>query len=132
MNSKMMGVIAPKCGGENISISKLFLASLQSDHSMYKTSTYFIKEQMPGTTVPELLHLYKQELQDQSVSNIQIENNDLTFSNETFRFVWNSYANKFSNFKSGRIKIEDNDIEYLVTLEADNSRTLIVAGIIAG
>jgi len=97
---------------------------------MYKTSTYFIKAQIPGTSVAELLQLYKQELQDQSVSKIELDDNFLTFSNDTFRFTLNR-SDKFANFTSGQIKIEDNGPEYIVTLEADNSRTYTVAGIVS-
>ena len=99
---------------------------------MYKTSTYFIKGQIPNTSSTELLQFYKQELEDQSVSNIQLDGNILTFSNDNVKFVANRYANKFSSFTSGQISIEDNSSEYLVIFEADNSRTFTVAGIISG
>ena len=99
---------------------------------MYKTSTHFIKGQIPEASVADLLELYRQELEEQSVSNIQIDGNCIKFSNETFKFVPNRYANKFSGFASGQINIEDNGTEYIVTFEADNSRTFSVAGIIAG
>jgi hypothetical protein len=99
---------------------------------MYKTSTYFKKGQIPDTSVTEILQLYKQELEDQSVGNIRIDGSTLTFSNGTFKFVANRYANKFSSFTSGQINIEDNGSEYLVRFEADNSRTFTVAAVIAG
>lgn len=99
---------------------------------MYKTSTYFIKGQVPDTSVFELLQLYKQELENQSISKIQIRDNSLTFSNNIFKIVTNRYPNKFSSFTCGQINIEDNGSEFLVAFEADNTRTFIVAGMIAG
>lgn len=98
---------------------------------MYKTSTCFIKGQIPDTSVFELLQLYKQELENQSISKIEIRENSLTFSNNIFKIVTNRYANKFSSFTSGQINIEDNGSEYLVGFEADNTRIFIVAATIS-
>jgi len=90
---------------------------------MYKTSTYFIKAQIPDICIERLLALYKRELKDQGVSNSAIDNNTIHFSNNTFGFNLNRQATKFSSFKSGSIIIEDVGNEYQVTLEADNSRS---------
>src|SRR3712207_4326520 len=98
---------------------------------MYKTSTYFVKQQIPNTSVADLLELYRQELKDQMVSKIEINGNQLSFSNDIFKVPANRYANDFSGFRSGKIIIEDSGTEYLVRFKADISRTFAVAGIIS-
>ena len=98
---------------------------------MYKTSTYFIKEQLPGVTIEQILELYKRELEDQNVSVATINENELRFSNDFFKISLNRFANKFSGFSSGKISIEDTGSEYLVNFKADNSRMLVMAAILA-
>jgi hypothetical protein len=97
---------------------------------MYKTTTFFIKAQTPGISVPVLLELYKQELEFQEVSNVEVSSDKVIFSNETFKIFWYAHAYRFSNFKSGQINIEETDEEYIVTLSANLSRMLNKAGVI--
>jgi hypothetical protein len=97
---------------------------------MYKTTTIFNKAQTPGISRPVLLELYKQELEFQEVSNIEVSNGYLIFSIDTFKIFWLMDANKFSNFKSGQITIEETDQKYIVTLSADTNRILNKAGVI--
>lgn len=99
---------------------------------MYKTSSFFIKAQIPGISIPGLLQFYRQELEEQSISDIEVDENSLRFSNEVFRLPISRSANKYSGFTSGRITIEENGDEYLVLFEGDNARNLVVAGVVAG
>lgn len=99
---------------------------------MYKISVEFIKEQSPKLTLNKLIGLYKKELEEQSVSNISISDNTLDFSNNTFKIVLNRYANKFSGFSAGHIKIVDNTTAFVVCIEASIKRLFIAAAIYAG
>jgi hypothetical protein len=99
---------------------------------MYTTTTYFIKEQIPGATITELLHLYKEEMLSQHVPHLSITGNRLSFSNKNLSSVSNRHANKWASFTSGHISIEDTGDKYVVLLEGDISRTFIMVGIIAG
>jgi hypothetical protein len=96
---------------------------------MYKTSTCFIKAQTPGISIPLLLELYKQELEFQEVSKIEDTINGMRFSIAPYKIFWFQKANKFSNFKSGQITIEEKAQEYMVTLTADLNRLLNKAGL---
>lgn len=99
---------------------------------MFKTSTSIIKAQIPGITLSHLLNFYKRELNYQSVSHTAIRENCLSFSNKTYKFVINRYANKFSSFSNGQIKITDTENEFIIQMQANMTRLFINTGIIAG
>ena len=98
---------------------------------MFKTSTYFIKGQLPGVTQIDLLNLYKRELEEQSVNNISTNSDTIKFNNNTFRFVLNRFANKFSSFSKGQIKIVDQGNEFNVYFQAQQTRTFTSAALLA-
>jgi hypothetical protein len=98
---------------------------------MFKTSTVIIKGQVPGLTLSHLLNFYKRELHYQNVSHISTTDNTLAFSNKVYKFVINRYANKFSSFSSGQIRIEDSGNEFIIDLRANMNRLFINAAIIA-
>ena len=108
------------------------LGAIKLHYLMFKTSTSIIKGQVPGATLAHLLHFYKAELNCQSVSHISIKGNTLYFSNKVFKFVLNRYANKFSSFSFGQIKIADTEKEFIVYMEANINRLFINTGMIAG
>jgi len=97
---------------------------------MFKVSTVFIKEQIPHVTLGQLISRYKRELERQSVSNISVDFDTIYFANSTFRFVLNRYANKFSSFSNGQIKIVDTGNEFVVYVKASVTRLFISAGLI--
>ena len=101
---------------------------------MYTITTQFIKGQIPGTTLADLLDRYQKELQDQNVSSFSQDQDIIDFnnSNAVANIFLNSYGNRFSGFANGHIKIVDNDTEYIVYLKADISRLFILPGIISG
>lgn len=98
---------------------------------MFKASTYFIKGQIPGTTQKDLVNLYKRELELQRVNNISISVDTISFKNNNLKFVPNKFANKFSSFSQGQIKILDEADEFGVYFQADMTRLFTSAGLIA-
>jgi hypothetical protein len=82
-------------------------------------STYFIKAQIPGTTIDKLLRLYEREILIQGAGQTRIKDNAVEFSGG---FVLNRYGNKFANFSNGRLVIEETDTDLKVYLEADRPR----------
>ncbi|MGE5107617.1 MAG: hypothetical protein ACM3H8_08735 [Sphingobacteriales bacterium] len=82
-------------------------------------------------TKEQLLNFYRAELEAQSVSHISIDTDTICFTNDTFKFVLNRYANKFSSFSKGQIKIVDNEVEFIVHMHASMTRLFITAGLIA-
>jgi hypothetical protein len=98
---------------------------------MFKISTYFIKGQIPGVTKSDLINCYKRELDRQSVNNISVTPDTISFKNNTFRFVLNKFANKFSSFSKGQIKIVDEVEEFGVYFQADLTRIFTSAGLTA-
>ena len=99
---------------------------------MFKTSTYFFKGQLPGMTQIDLLNLYKSELEEQSVNNISTNFETINFTNNTFRFALNRFANKFSSFSRGQIKIVDEGNEFNVYFEGELTRMFTSAALLAG
>ncbi|HEY5408172.1 MAG TPA: hypothetical protein VIJ92_13840, partial [Ginsengibacter sp.] len=75
-------------------------------------STYFIKAQIHNVSIRDLITLYKQELEIQSVNNIVDNGDTIDFRNKAIKFVLNRYADKFSSFSSGQIKIVDEGNEF--------------------
>lgn len=99
---------------------------------MFKVSTYFIKGQIPGVTKSDLINLYKRELEGQCVDNISSSADIISFSNNTFKFVLNKFANRFSSFSKGQIKIVDEPNEFGIYFQADLTRLFTSAGLMAG
>jgi hypothetical protein len=99
---------------------------------MFKISTAFIKGQIPGVTLDQLIRIYKRKLEDQSVSRISVNNGIIYFSNDSFKIVLTRYSNKFSSFSNGSIKITDTETEFVVCLQASLTRLFISAAFIAG
>jgi len=97
---------------------------------MYKTSTQFIKGQNPGISTERLLEYYKQELEYQSVNEIDIENSKIYFKNNRFRFN-DRYPNKFAGFLQGEISVAETDSDFIVSLRADISGLIEMAGVVA-
>ena len=98
---------------------------------MFKASTHFIKGQIPGATKNDLINLYKRELELQSVNNISTSVDTISFANNSFKFVLNKFANKFSSFSQGQIKIVDEADEFGIYFQADLTRLFTSAGLIA-
>lgn len=96
---------------------------------MLKTTTIFSKAQNPDLTIPLLIEIYKQELEYQEISDISREYNTLYFLNNPYNFFQNKLTNKFSNFLTGKITIEETQNEYVVSFQADITRLLIKAGL---
>lgn len=92
---------------------------------MYKTSTYFIKAQIPQATIPVLIDLYVRELKDHGVRDIAIDGSTIQFSTRPLN---NLYGNKLTDFSSGQIVIEDTESEYIVSLQGDPSGLFIRIG----
>jgi hypothetical protein len=99
---------------------------------MFTISTVFIKGQIPGTTIGQLVTRYKRELEEQSVSSVSVNADTIYFANDAFKIVLARYSNKFSGFSKGQIRIEDTGTEYIVYLEANLARLLVSAGTGAG
>ena len=98
---------------------------------MFKVSTYFIKGQLPGVTIEDLINLYKREFKIQSASNILSETDKINFSNNTFKFVIDKFSNKLSSFSNGQLEIIDEGDKYVVYFEAEWTKLFTNAGIIA-
>lgn len=80
---------------------------------IYHTSTYFIKAQMPGTSLQDLLLLYQDELENEGAANIAKEEDTVLFSNRGFRVIYNDNG-RFSSFSKGEIRITDTGVDYVV------------------
>lgn len=98
---------------------------------MFKTSTYFIKGQIPGVAKEDLINLYQRELDEQSVDSILVDQDTITFYNRTIRFVLNRFANKYSNFSEGLINIKESNTEYGIYFQASWTRLFKSAALIA-
>lgn len=98
---------------------------------MFKLSTYFIKGQIPGIAKSDIIQFYKKELNRQSVNNISFDDDTIRFNNNSLRFVPDRFANKFSSFSSGEIKIVDEDDEFGIYFEGKLANLFKSAGIFA-
>ena len=99
---------------------------------MLRTSTAFIKDQIPGATIPLLLNFYQQELEYQRVHSINVTENTLYFQNRPWAIGRTRFGNQYFCFSSGTIRIQDNGNEYNVLLEGNLSRIMILGGTLAG
>jgi hypothetical protein len=102
--------------------------------TMFRTSTTFIKGQIPSASIPLLLDFYQQELEYQRVHSITVSEPEDTvyFSNRTWALGSTRFGNQYFCFSSGKIRIQDTGSEYHVSLEGDLSRILILGGLLAG
>jgi len=86
-------------------------------------STYFIKSQIPDTTMDQLLKMYEREILIQGAGQTAIRGNVVEFSGSTPLF--NRYENKFAGFSEGRLIIEETETEFEVFLEAESPKWII-------
>lgn len=98
---------------------------------MFKTSTYFVKGQIPDVTKGDLIKRYKQELEIQSANNISINSDIINFRNNYFRFVIDRFANKFKSFSYGQLKIVDEGDEFGIYFEGKWTKLFTSAGTLA-
>jgi len=87
---------------------------------IYHTSTYFIKAQIPGTSLQDLLLLYQDELENERVGNIVKEDDAVRFSNRGITIIHKDNG-RFSFFSKGEIHITDTGIEYIVDFRGSRS-----------
>nr|WP_295866719.1 hypothetical protein [uncultured Chitinophaga sp.] len=79
-------------------------------------TTYFIKAQIPGTTLDQLLELYKREILIGGAGEAYLEDNTVRFSGTSFRM--GRYPGKFTDFTDGVLMIRETSTEYLISLDA--------------
>ncbi|MBC9913006.1 hypothetical protein ICL55_21385 [Chitinophaga varians] len=87
-------------------------------------TSYFIKAQIPGTTLEQLLLLYKREIRIGGADEVYIENNMVRFSGTAFRI--GRHPGKFADFTDGKLIITETSTEYLVSLEASWPKTIML------
>jgi hypothetical protein len=98
---------------------------------MFITSARFIKDQIPGTTIRQLLLLYERELQEQGVDSTSVDKVSVAFTNGAVGWEFNPFYNKLSFFTKGEIRITDEGKEYLVDFRGDTTRIVTVPAIVA-
>ncbi len=98
---------------------------------MYKTSTRFIKDQIPGITMRQLLLLYERELQEQGMDSTSVDNASVAFINGAVNWEFNTFYNNLTFFTKGEIRITDEGKEYLVDFRGDTTRLAAMPVIIA-
>jgi len=86
-------------------------------------TTYFIKAQIPGADINQLLDLYKREILIQGAEYAQINGNIVEFSGGS---SIRKYGNKFAGFSQGQLIIEETDTEFEVYLEADSPKWILL------
>lgn len=87
-------------------------------------TTYFIKAQIPGTTLDQLLNLYKREIHIGGAEEVYIEDNIVRFSGPN---LWEGrHRGKFVGFKDGKLIITETSTEYLVSLEASWPKAIML------
>ena len=69
---------------------------------MYKTSTRFIKDQIPGITMRQLLLLYERELQEQGMDSTSVDNASVGFINGAVNWEFNTFYNNLTFFTKER------------------------------
>jgi|GEM_PF-2012273 len=98
---------------------------------MLRTSTAFVKDQIPGASIPLLLNFYQQELEHQRVHSITVTKDTVWFSNRPFGIGRTRFGNQYFCFSSGYIYIEDIGNEYRVIFEGNLQRILVLGGTLA-
>ena len=99
---------------------------------MLRTSTTFVKAQIPAATLPLLLNFYQQELEYQRVHEITVADDAVYFSNRSWRLGNTRFGNQYFCFSRGKILIQDTGAEYNVFLEGNLSRIMVLGGSLAG
>jgi len=99
---------------------------------MLRTSTAFVKDQIPNATIPLLLNFYQQELEHQRVHSIVVVENALRFENRPFAIGKTRFGNQYFCFSTGTIQIQDTGSEYKVNFEGSLKRILLLGGTLAG
>lgn len=87
---------------------------------MLKVSTYFIKAQIPGTTLQDLLKLYLREIINGGAGLAKIVDNTIQFSDnpDEIGLPRRKGSNgSFSGFSSAELIMEETDTDYEVYLE---------------
>ena len=90
---------------------------------MALASTYFIKAQIPGATIGQLLDLYRREILIQGADEAVIVGNMVEFSGGS---PIRKYGNKFANFSEGKLIIEETETEFEVFLEAEHPKWIFL------
>jgi hypothetical protein len=98
---------------------------------MFITSTRFIKDQIPGATIRQLLLLYERELQEQGMDSTSVDNTSVGFVNGSVNWELNSFYNNLTFFTKGEIRITDEGKEYLVDFRGDTTRIATIPIILA-
>ena len=99
---------------------------------MLRTSTAFIKTQIPDASIPLLLNFYQQELEYQRVHSVTLSEDTLYFRNRLWAIGQTRFGNQYFCFSYGKISIQDTGDEYSVRLEGNLSRILLLGGTLAG
>jgi hypothetical protein len=98
---------------------------------MLRTSTTFVKDQIPGASIPLLLNFYQQELEYQRVHWIQVTENSVHFENRLWSIGKTRFGNQYFCFLAGFIQIQDTGSEYKVTFVGNLLRITILGGTLA-
>ena len=106
-----------------IHVSYIIFESLIA-YQMSIASTYFIKAQIPGTTIHDLLKMYEREILIQGAEQTFIRDNVVEFSGRAKPL--SRYGNKFANFSEGRLIIEETATEFEVFLEAESPKWIFL------
>ena len=87
-------------------------------------STYFIKAQIPGTTIERLLKLYEREILIRGAEQASINGNTVAFSGSSGAF--NRYGQQFAHFSDGQLIIEETETEFEVSLVAQSPKWIFL------
>lgn len=98
---------------------------------MLRTSTAFVKDQIPNATIPLLLNFYQQELEYQRVHSIVVTEDSVLFENQPFALGKTRFGNQYFCFSTGTIYIQDTGSEYKVLFYGSLKRILLLGGILA-
>ena len=93
---------------------------------MSLASTYFIKAQIPGITLHDLLTLYQREILIGGAGFTAIVENKVAFSGATDDYSPRHRGGRFSGFTNGLLIIEESETEFEVYLEADSPKFLLL------
>jgi hypothetical protein len=83
---------------------------------MSLAETYFIKSQLPPTTINHLLRLYERAIIEQGAGHTRIVDNTVEFSDNAF--ITHRFGRKFAGFADGRLIIQETDSTFDVSLDA--------------
>jgi hypothetical protein len=89
-------------------------------------STYFIKAQLPGTTINDLLKLYEREILIRGAGQTAINDNTVEFSGNSGILSWYGHGQEFAHFSEGRLVIEETETTFEVYLEAKSPKWILL------